>query len=138
MKRITLFIIITVAALATACGGGSGSSGPQLVRETVIAQDSFEYDPASISVPEGSSVTIELVNEGSLEHSWVLMSNDINPEEATDEDALNDINSGKVAGGESTRFSFEAPPPGSYQFVCTIPGHAIGGMVGSFTVEASE
>lgn len=139
MKRITLIIILAaVAFLAAACGGGNADgddSGPALVRQTITAYDSFEYDPPSMTVPEGANVTIELVNEGSLEHSWVLVADDIDPAEATEENAINGATSGNIAGGESGRFSFEAPAAGSYQFVCTVPGHAVGGMVGPFTVE---
>jgi len=140
MKRITLILILGIVALTAVACGGAAEEAPQteLVRESVIAEDSFDYTPGSITVSEGANVTIELVNEGSLEHSWVLMDSDIDPVTATDEEALNGITSGKVAGGESSRFSFEAPAAGSYQFVCTIPGHAAGGMVGTFTVEASE
>lgn len=141
-RIITLFILALVALIAAACGGGGASEeaadAPQLIRESVIAKDSFDYEPGSMTVPEGANVTIELVNEGALEHSWVLMTDDVDAETATEEDALDGITSGSVAGGESERFSFEAPAAGTYQFVCTVPGHAAGGMVGTFTVEASE
>ncbi len=138
MKRITLILILAaVALMAAACGGNTDAeeSGPVLVRQSVTAYDSFEYDPPSMTVPAGANVTIELVNEGSLEHSWVLVADDVDPAEATAEDAINGATSGNIAGGESGRFSFEAPAAGSYQFVCTVPGHAVGGMVGPFTVE---
>ena len=138
MKRITLILILAaVALMAAACGGDSDAEegGPVLVRQSITAHDSFEYDPPSMTVPAGANVTIELVNEGSLEHSWVLVADDVDPAKATAEDAINGATSGNIAGGESGRFSFEAPAAGSYKFVCTVPGHAVGGMVGTFTVE---
>ena len=39
-----------------------------------------------------------------------------------------------IPGGESATFTFTAPAAGTYQYVCTVPGHAPAGMVGTFTV----
>ena len=137
MKRITILLVFAVVVLAlSACGGTSESraSAPELIRISVKANDSFEFDPGTITVPAGANVTISLENEGALEHSWTLVSNEIDPVEATDADAINEAASGNVAGGETARFSFVAPEPGEYQFVCTIPGHAAAGMVGTFMI----
>ena len=141
MKKTLLLLLLPLTALVlAACGGGgeaaseSDSSGPVLVRETVLAEDSFVFDPDAMTVPTGANVTISLENEGTLEHSWVLVDGDLDPLEVTDADAINGASSGNVAGGDSARFSFEAQAPGDYQYVCTIAGHAEGGMVGTFTV----
>jgi nitrite reductase (NO-forming) len=140
MKRITcLFILALIAISAVACGGGGAaeSAEPELVRHTVQGFDNFEFNPTSLTVPAGANVTITLENEGALEHSWLLVPADLEPTTATEADVINGA-SGNVPAGESGRISFTAPEPGTYQYVCHIPGHAAGGMVGTFIVEAAQ
>jgi uncharacterized cupredoxin-like copper-binding protein len=42
-----------------------------------------------------------------------------------------------VQPGESIVFTVSGLEPGTYQFVCEVPGHAGAGMVGTLTVAAS-
>ena len=37
--------------------------------------------------------------------------------------------------GEDGSTTFVAGAPGTYYYICTVPGHALQGMQGSFTVE---
>ena len=139
MKRAFLLTLLLVLFLA-ACGGddgGNGDGGAEDVSLSFSGNDSLEFDPSSASAPAGANVTVNFDNAGALEHSWVLMTGDIDPLTATEADALNNASSGVVPAGESTSFSFTAPDPGTYQYVCTVPGHAAGGMVGTLTVNGN-
>jgi nitrite reductase (NO-forming) len=42
----------------------------------------------------------------------------------------------KLFTGESGEVTFTPDEPGRYVYVCTIPGHAKGGMIGDFIVES--
>ena len=99
----------------------------------VIGTDSFEFEPADIEVVAGSEVTIEFRNAGLLEHNWVVVSDDVALDSAEPTDALNDIATTIVRSGGSEVTTFIAPEPGDYSIVCTVPGHAAGGMVGTLT-----
>lgn len=136
MKRLVLLatLIIVVLAVAACGGGGEESSAPEPMTFNVKGYDEFRYDPKDIAVPAGTQVTITLENVGVLEHSWILVSSDKDPALVSEADALGGAFSGKIAGGQNYTFSFSAPPPGTYQIVCEVPGHAVGGMVGTFTV----
>ncbi|RMG97333.1 MAG: hypothetical protein D6706_08790 [Chloroflexi bacterium] len=136
MRKIFVLLAVLVTAVAlVACGGGASEpSGPEPVSFTVKGFDEFKFDPADLTVQSGAEVTLTFENEGALEHSWVLVSGDADPITVTDADAIAGISSGKVAGGESTTFTFTAPEAGTYTIVCTVPGHAAGGMVGKLTV----
>ena len=137
MKKIITIALLLVAFTLAACGGGgdeapaAGDNGP--ITLDFEGQD-IAFDKSSVSVNAGQEVTVNFNNVGSLEHNWVLVSGSVDPLSATESDALAGANSGVLAGGESTTFTFTAPPPGEYQFVCTTEGHATAGMVGTFTV----
>jgi len=133
MKRIIFILVVgTIALMLAACGGGEPEAPPP-VSLTVEAADSFEYLPTMLAVPAGAQVTLTLKNTGGLDHNFVLVSESTDPLSVTEADALGGVNAGTVAGGSEKTFTFTAPTAGTYKYVCTVPGHAAGGMVGTFT-----
>ena len=132
MKRLVMFVtILALALLLAACGGDE----PAAASLTFEGNDSLQFNPATASVPAGSEVTVTLNNAGALEHSWTLVGNDADVATVTDADAINSASTGTVAGGASDTLTFTAPAAGTYKYVCTVPGHAAGGMVGTLTVQ---
>ena len=127
-KLLVVLTAVTLTLLLAACGG------PGEVSLEFEGNDMFQFTPATAVVPAGSQVTVTFNNVGVLEHNWVLIPNDVAPEQARDSDAISGATSGPVAFGGSATFTFTAPAAGSYKFVCTVPGHAVGGMVGTLTV----
>lgn len=127
MKRIVLLAMLWVGV---AC-----SNGPAPVADVhqVQARD-LAFDQTQLAVPAGAEVTVNLSNVGSLEHNWVLVQDGTDPATATPADAINAAASEILAGGKSTSLTFTAPAVGSYQYICTVPGHALAGMVGTLTV----
>jgi plastocyanin len=118
-----------------ACGGSEEAAVVEPVSINVSGNDSFVFDPATVTVKTGQEVTLNFDNEGALQHSWVLVRNSTEAVEATDEDAVQGITTGPVESGETNSITFVAPAAGTYQIVCTIAGHAVGGMVGELIVE---
>lgn len=133
MKRFTLFMTMLLAGLLLVACGGSEADAPAPVVFDVAGYDEFRFDPENITVDAGSQVTINFENVGMLEHNWLLVSQAVDPATATEADALAGANTGILGAGESTSITFTAPPAGTYTIVCTVPGHAVGGMVGTFT-----
>jgi nitrite reductase (NO-forming) len=138
MKRlmISVFVLVAASLLLAACGGDGGTAEP--VTLSFDAVEPFAFNPNSASVPTGAQVTINYNNTGALEHTWGLAADTLDPTAATEADLMGGTFSGLVPPGESTSFSFTAPAPGTYQIICTVPGHAVGGMVGTFTVSGTE
>ena len=133
MKKFTVLTIVLVAmALLLAACGGEEESGP--VALSFEGADSFAFTPASATVSAGDEVEVTLTNTGALEHSWAVVGSDAELATATDSDAVNSSATGIVAAGETGTVTFTAPAAGTYQFICTIAGHAAAGMVGTFTV----
>ena len=140
MKKITflyLFLMATAIFLLAACGGSEPevAETPDPVTFNFVSTDEFKWDPATITVETGAEVSIVLENQGALEHNWILARDGIDVASASDADALYGANVGYVQGGETGEMTFIAPGPGKYLYVCTVAGHAAGGMVGELIVE---
>lgn len=131
MKKFTVLTIVlaAMALLLAACGGDSGP-----VALSFEGSDTFQFTPASATVSAGDEVEVTFTNTGALEHSWAVVGTDVELATVADSDAINSSATGTVAAGETGTVTFTAPAAGTYQFVCTIAGHAAAGMIGTFTV----
>lgn len=100
--------------------GASGTAGAiEGGRELVVTADDFAFSPAELTVEPGETVNLTLVNEGALPHDLVIPELDVRITAAP---------GGRVTTG------FVARQPGSFQILCTYPGHADAGMTGTLTV----
>ncbi len=136
-KIVVLFVVLMLGLMLAACGGGGGgeTAAPEPVSLAFAGYDEFRYDPESASVPTGAPVTVTFTNEGALEHDWLLVPQGTDATTVTAANAVvPEAHSGVIASGETNTFSFTAPAAGTYQIVCTVPGHAPAGMVADFTV----
>lgn len=101
-------------------------------------------DP-TVVVPAGAQVHIELVNaDEDMAHglvvtpsgaasSWMPM---MTSAPAFSGAALWFLGEATSAGMHAGTLSFTAASPGTYQYLCPLPGHAQEGMVGTFVVKA--
>lgn len=133
MKRIIILLLVGIFALMIAACGGGEPQAPPAVDLTVEGLDTFQFTPASLSAPAGAPVNLTFKNGGGLEHNFVMVTENTEPLTVTEADALGGINVGTLSAGEEKLYTFTAPAAGTYKYVCTIPGHAAGGMVGTFT-----
>lgn len=134
MKRVLFVLLLIIAAALLAACGGEEASGPEPFAITITGDDAFVYDPASFSVETGAEVNLTFKNIGGLDHNWIVVTADTDVLTVTDASAYAGINAGMTTGGSEKTFTFTAPEPGTYKYVCTVAGHAAGGMVGTLTV----
>lgn len=133
-KYVVLLAVLVLSLLLVACGGG-GETAPAPVSLSFTGLDTFQYDPNTASVASGAQVTVNFTNGGALEHDWMLVPAGTNVTTITADNALMpEAHTGVLPAGESKTITFTAPAAGTYQFVCTVAGHAPAGMVGTFTV----
>jgi uncharacterized cupredoxin-like copper-binding protein len=132
-------IVVSLAAISlavAACGGGDDASTSLEVTAT-----EFQFSPTEWTIPAGEEITIDITNDGSVLHEWVLMQPGVEiaseadlPE--TEEELLADFVyvEDEVDAGDSKTLTFTAPAAGTYQVICAIEGHFDGGMEGTLTV----
>ncbi len=123
------------------------------VNVALTGNDMMQYDKNEIKVKAGQEVTLTLRHVGKLDkkvmgHNFVLLMQGVNMQEfgikaseageATDwipEDGKEVIAHTKMlGGGESTSITFTAPAAGTYDYICSFPGH-VAMMKGKFIVE---
>jgi uncharacterized cupredoxin-like copper-binding protein len=135
-KQLGTLILAAGVALTTACGatvatGGPGASvaipapasaaGTQQV--TVTVGSAMQFAPASIVVRAGQPIELTLRNGGGTPHDVTLAEGASRPGKL------------EAQGGQTARGTFTIDSPGTYAFVCSVPGHAAAGMRGTITVQ---
>lgn len=133
-KAAILAVTLLAVMILAACSGGStGGSGGTTLNVTTTE---FAFNPANVTVPAGATVTLNLNNTGTVEHTWVLLKQGVNVTTATGLDQSSILFTSKVEPGKTATFTFTAPTtPGDYEIICDLPGHLEGGMKGTLTVK---
>jgi rusticyanin len=97
----------------------------------------------AITVPEGAKVSIEVINAGpDTAHGLVITASAdtsspmpmMTSQPAFAGSAVWFLGNPTTAGMHAGTLTFTAATPGSYQYLCPVPGHARKGMAGTFTV----
>lgn len=151
---ITLFISLLISGINPTTEIANTVADEKNVDTEIVIEgnDQMKFNLSEIKVKAGETVTLTLKHVGKLPkaamgHNWVLLKpgTDINafgakaskfkdngyiPENSDAIIAHTEL----VGGGEETTITFEAPEAGTYDFICSFPGHyAL--MKGKFIVE---
>ena len=133
----------------------SGSSGPAVAAAPTGVSHEFEFDfiesadfrtlafnalpgeegnNPDVVVNSGDEVTITTINAGMSFHAFGVVSNPDDFNSVVFDSAIAAATN-PLKPGESGSTTFTAGAPGTYYYICTVPGHALQGMVGNFIVE---
>lgn len=130
----------------------SAASTGEVVEITLTGNDQMQYDQVYLKVKAGSKVKLTLKHVGSMAktvmgHNFVLLKKGTNmatfAQEAVaakDSDYVPEGSDAVIAhtkmlgGGEETTIEFDAPAKGTYDYLCSFPGH-YGVMKGKLVVE---
>jgi len=140
MKKTTfIFLIIFITLFLISCSGNpSVTKEPSQVLWNIDGNDSFQFTLNEFAISRGTEVNLTFKNVGRLDHNFIVAAADVDLFAVTEADALSGINTGIVQAGGEVSMTFTAPSAGTYTFVCVVPGHAAGGMVGTLTVTEGE
>jgi uncharacterized cupredoxin-like copper-binding protein len=110
----------TPAASAVASPAAEPAAGGGGATEVDVKTVDLAFEPSEFAIAANTDVTITITNDGVLEHDFAV-------------DDLG-VKSDLLQSGASTTVTINAAP-GTYEFHCTVPGHAQAGMVGTLTVQ---
>jgi len=101
----------------------------------VILSD-YQYTPATMTVPAGREITLNLKNEGFVSHMFIIFKLGTDAgEKYGPEDEQNIYWKTEILPGKSATETFTAPSvPGKYYVTCGLGGHHEAGMVGTLIV----
>jgi nitrite reductase (NO-forming) len=137
-RWVSAAALVPALALATACAGGPAVPGgpaaapapvqaavaPTGVQQvTVRVGDGMRFDPSAIAVTAGQPVQLTLESVGGAEHDFTLTEGVARPVKIA------------AAGQQTASGTFTIERPGTYAFVCSVPGHALAGMRGTITAQ---
>lgn len=131
-------ILILVVAMLAVIGGyfilqGNSQQSPEektsspeegvtiISREFVVEGKEYSFSPSSVSVNAGERVRVTFKNTGGAVHNFVIQ--DLG------------VGTRTISPGQTDTVEFTAPSSGTYTFICSVPGHAIGGMLGDLLVK---
>lgn len=103
-------------------GSSTDSAGPPVAGATtveVVASD-MAFDPALVTIPQAEEINIRLRNSGQAFHDLTIP-------------ALGFVLGAEA--GETVTGSLRVAEAGTYEFVCSVPGHEAAGMRGELVVE---
>jgi uncharacterized cupredoxin-like copper-binding protein len=100
----------------------SSAASPCPSQATVLEVRAFDlgFDPKEIELPATGSTRIVLANDGFVTHNLTV-----------DALAIQIV----APRGRSSQAVIADPPPGTYEFYCSVSGHKQGGMVGTLVVQ---
>ncbi|MEK7434730.1 MAG: plastocyanin/azurin family copper-binding protein [Cyanobacteriota bacterium] len=142
MKKLIASMLVSSVFFA----GAAFAKSETLKIESV--GDQMKFNKSEFSVSAGSDVTVEFKNtSSSLKHNWILVEKGEGDKIATEgiakgegQSYVNKSNKKILAmtkladPGKTVKVMFKAPKKGSYDFVCTSPGHNML-MKGKLTVK---
>ena len=115
--------IVLLAAVACGGSGGGGGGASQPAGSIKVTMTEFKFDPSDLQAKAGK-VTFYLVNAGSAAHDMVI------EQQGGERVAGSEL----VQAGNTSLFTVDNLPAGSYRIVCTQPGHESAGMKGTLSV----
>jgi uncharacterized cupredoxin-like copper-binding protein len=107
-------------ASPAASPGASPMASPVAATSVDVEMVEMAFEPSEFTIGANTDVTINLTNNGDLPHTFT-----VEGEEGAD--------SGTIDSGQSGTLVLNLAP-GTYDFICAIPGHKESGMVGKLTV----
>ncbi|MFC7064145.1 plastocyanin/azurin family copper-binding protein [Halobacillus seohaensis] len=110
-------------------------------KQLTIKAYEFTFSPNETSIQVGDQVNLSLINNGTIDHDLEIISLSTEEVHGNQTHHHNKSNSNvhiHASSGEEQSVSFIPLESGTYQFICTLPGHKESGMIGSFEVSYKE
>jgi uncharacterized cupredoxin-like copper-binding protein len=119
-KGSALVVLIAAVSLVAAVSalGGAGSADATTVTVTAGKPSELRFTLSKKTVAKGAT-TFKVTNRGSLSHDFKIAGK----------------KTATLRKGKSGTFTVTLKKAGKFPYLCTVPGHAAGGMKGTLTVK---
>ena len=120
---------------------GDPKKASRVVQVTMREQDGkMLYFPAKVEVKRGEQVRFRLVNNGQLDHEFVIATVEENRKHAEEmkknpDMEHDDPNAKRLHPKENGEILWQFTKAGEFEFACLIPGHLEAGMKGTIVVK---
>ena len=114
---VVLVLVVSLVAAVSALGGAS-SADATTVTVTAGKPAEFKFTLSKQTVAKGAT-TFKVTNKGSLSHDFKIAGK----------------KTATLGKGKSGTITVTFKKAGKFPFLCTVPGHAAGGMKGTLTVK---
>ena len=123
---------IGLAGIAAAWTSAPGY-GPA---RTEIAIHYSHYTPAQITVHAGTAITVVLRNDDPIDHEWIVGDAAVHARHRTGTEPVHGSRPTEVSipAGSTRETTIRFDTPGTYLYICHLPGHEAYGMVGTLVV----
>ena len=130
MSRIQMFAAVTaVSAIVLSCALPAGARTSATVVNVTAGKSGFSFALSKSTVPHGA-VTFKVKNAGGFPHSFKVCSSP----KGGKANSCAGKGTPTIAPGASATLSVTFTKKGSYEYLCTVPGHAANGMKGILKV----
>jgi len=135
-KFFSRFVIISFLSLMlAACGGAVQDIAP--ATSLSVEMSEFKFSPASMLVVAGQEITLDLRNDGAIEHEFTILKKGVTAQIPFDREkqAADILVEYTLGANKNAQFKFTLPDAGEYQVICGIQGHMEAGMVATLTAK---
>jgi uncharacterized cupredoxin-like copper-binding protein len=123
------------ALLLAAVVGGCAPAAPATDQVTISFRFS-RFEPNAVRVPAGLPIVVTLRNDDPIGHEWIVGTHDVHEVHRTGTDPVHETRATEVTVpafvSRTTTVMFDRP--GTYEFICHLPGHEAYGMKGVVSV----
>jgi uncharacterized cupredoxin-like copper-binding protein len=141
LRKILFWLVLFVLLSACATQPAQPSS------ELTVEMTDFAYAPSALTIPAGQPITLNLDNQGNVEHDFVIAEIDATTKVVQDSGSKAHHAHGQEENydfhvsarpGETSVVQLTVARPGTYEVFCSVEGHKEAGMIGELTVLPQE
>jgi uncharacterized cupredoxin-like copper-binding protein len=130
MSRIRMFSAVTaVSGAALYLSLSAGAQTAATVVNVTAGKSGFSFTLSKSTVPQGA-ITFKVKNAGAFPHAFKLCSSP----KGGSANSCAGKGTPTIAPGGSATLTVTVTKKGSYEYLCTVPGHAASGMKGVLKV----
>ena len=130
--------LLAAGALLAATVAGACAPAAAGTEQVAITFHYSRFSPSVVVVPVGVPVTFTLRNDDPIDHEWIVGGPDVHAPHRVGTEPAHEGRANEVSvpaySTRVTTVTFDRP--GSYAFICHLPGHESYGMVGTLRVAA--